>query len=169
MKGLRGRSRRGATALEFTLAGVPMIFILFSIFEAARGMWTYETMAYAVREGVRYASMHGKDCASPNSCTITVGQIATYIKTAGPLLSASTTLTLTPSTGSATTGTITALSSNSTTWPPSAASAPGQTVKISATYPFQTILAVFWAGAGPPLNDSQTFTLAASSAAAIQY
>ncbi len=162
-------SRRGATALEFTLAGIPLMFILFSIFEGARGMWTYEMMSYAVREGTRYASMHGKDCASPNSCQITVGQIASYIQAAGPLLSSSTTLTLTPSTGSATTGTISSLASNSAIWPSSTANAPGQTVKIAASYPFQTILAIFWTGSGPPLNDSKTFTLRASSAEAIQY
>jgi Flp pilus assembly protein TadG len=60
--------RKGSTALEFALVGIPLLFILFSLFEAARGMWTYQMMAYAVREGTRYAAMHGKGWASPNTC-----------------------------------------------------------------------------------------------------
>jgi hypothetical protein len=65
--------------LEFVLIGIPVIFVLISIFEIARGMWTYHTMAYAVREGVRYASVHGKGCASPNTCQVTIGQITSVI------------------------------------------------------------------------------------------
>ena len=169
MKPRRLRSRRGATALEFTMAGVPLMFMLFSVFESARGMWTYEMMAYAVREGTRYAAMHGRGCGTPNSCQVTIGQLASYIHTAGPLISSSSTLTFTPATGTATSGTISSLASNSTVWPPTGANSPGQNVKISVSYPFQTVLAVFWAGAGPPLNDSQTFTLRASSTEPIQF
>jgi hypothetical protein len=113
--------------------------------------------------------MHGKGCASPNTCSLTIGQIASYIQTAGPLISSASTLTFTPASGSATSGTISSLSSSSTVWPPSAANAVGQTVQISVSYPFRTILAVFWVGAGRPINDSQTFTLRASSAEPIQF
>ena len=165
----RLRSRRGSTSLEFIMAGIPLMFILFSAFESARGMWTYEMMAYAVREGTRYASVHGNGCSSPNSCQVTIGQIASRIQTSGPLISSSSTLTFTPASGSAVSGTISSLASNSTVWPPTGANAPGQNVKIAVSYPFQTILAVFWAGAGPPLNDSQTFTLRASSTEPIQF
>jgi hypothetical protein len=38
-------------------------------------MWTYHTLAYAVKEGTRYASVHGKGCEAPNTCTKTVAQI----------------------------------------------------------------------------------------------
>ena len=163
------RRERGSTALEFVLVGIPMMFILFSLFEAARGMWTYQMLAYAVREGTRYASTKGKGCASPNTCQVKIKDLVSYVQTAGPLIDASSTMTFTPATGTAITGTISALSSNTTVWPPSGANVPGQTVKISVTYPFRTILAMFWAGAGAPLNDSQTFTLGASSAEPIQF
>ena len=56
--------------LEFVLVGIPLIFVILSIFEIARGMWTYQTLAFAVREGTRYAIMHGKGCASPNTCLL---------------------------------------------------------------------------------------------------
>jgi Flp pilus assembly protein TadG len=168
-RGNRANRRRGSTALEFVLVGIPMLFILFSLFEAARGMWTYQMLAYAIREGTRYASVHGKGCASPNTCQVTIGQLVTYIRTAGPLIDASSTVTFTPATGSVTSGTVTALSTNTAIWPPSTANTAGQTVQISIVYPFRTILAMFWAGAGQPLNDSQTFNLGASSAEPIQF
>ncbi|HJT89801.1 MAG TPA: TadE family protein [Bryobacteraceae bacterium] len=156
--------------LEFTLVGIGIIFVFISFFEIARGLWTYQTLAYAVREGTRYATVHGKDCASPNTCQVTIGQITSVIKSAGPGLDPDqTTVTFTPANGSATSDTITNLLSNTTTWPPSTAYTPGQNVEISMVYPFRTILAMFWVGAGRPIKDSQVFHLAASSTEAIQY
>ena len=58
---------------------------------------------------------------------------------------------------------------STTTWPPSGANAPGQLVKISLKYRFRTFLAIFWAGAGAPLNDSGSFYLPASSTEAITF
>jgi hypothetical protein len=147
-----------------------MIFILISIFEMARGMWTYQTLAYSVREGVRYAIMHGKGCASPNTCQVTIGNITGVIQSAGVGLDPNAVyVTFTPASGSASTDTMTNQLASTTTWPPSGANTPGQTVAISAKYRFKTILAVFWAGAGRPLNDSGSFYLPASSSEAIQY
>jgi len=163
------RKRRGSAMVEFVLAGIPVIFILISIFELSRGMWTYHTMAYAVREGVRYAAVHGKGCASPNTCQVTIGQITTVIKAAGAGLPPSTTVvTFTPASGSASSATMTSQLTSTTVWPPSAANAPGQNIKIKVTYPFRTFLAVFWTGAGG-VNDSGVFNLGASSSAPIQF
>ena len=47
----RSRGRTGSTLIEFTLVGIPLIFVLISTFEMARGMWNYQTLAYAVRAG----------------------------------------------------------------------------------------------------------------------
>jgi Flp pilus assembly protein TadG len=166
----RRRNRRGNTMIEFVLVGIPMIFIFISIVEIARGMWTYHTLAYAVREGVRYASVHGKGCASPNTCQVTIGSIATVIQSAGVGLDPNAVkLTFTPASGSASTDTMTNQKASTTTWPPSGANAPGQNVTISAMYPFRTFLAVFWAGASRPLNDSGVFYLPASSTEPVQF
>jgi Flp pilus assembly protein TadG len=155
--------------VEFVLAGIPVIFVLISIFELSRGMWTYHTMAYAVREGVRYAAVHGKGCASPRTCQVTIGQITSVIKAAGAGLPPSTTVvTLTPASGSASSDIMANQLTSSTVWPPSAANAPGQNIKIRVSYPFRTFLAVFWTGAGG-LNDSGVFNLGASSSAPIQF
>jgi Flp pilus assembly protein TadG len=166
----RGRRQAGATLLEFVLVGIAMIFMLICLFEISRGLWAYHTLAYAVREGTRYSAMHGKDCAqSPNSCTVTIGNIITYMKSAGGGFDPdNTTLTFTPQTGSATSDTITNLASSTTQFPPSAASSQGNTVQISSKYKFKTILAMIWFGA-PAVNDSGTFYLTASSKELIQF
>jgi Flp pilus assembly protein TadG len=167
----RSRSRRrGSSLLEFTLVGIPILFTLISLFEMTRGMWAYQTMAYSVREATRYASRHGIGCASPNTCQVTVGQITSVLKAAGPGIDPSTvTVTFTPASGSAISDTMSNLLSNSTIWPPSSANATGEDVKISVTYPFVSILVMFWPGVGKPLNDSQTFYLGASSTESIQF
>ena len=163
-------SQKGSSILEFTLVGIAMIFIIISFFEMARGMWTYQTLAYAVREGARYATVHGKDCASPNTCQVTIGQITGMIKSAGPGLDPNaTTVTFTPASGSATSDTMTNLLASNTTWPPSSANGIGQNVKIALSYPFRTVLAIFWVGDGQAINDSQVFNLSASSTEPIQY
>jgi len=168
-------SQRGATILEFSLVGIGLTFVFLSFFEIARGMWTYQTLAYAVREGARYSSVHGKDCTIGSaSCQVTVSQIASVVLRAGPGIDPdNTTLTLTTAKGAATADTITNLTNPSnayatTYWPPSNSYGPGQVVKISATYPFRTFLAMFWVGVGG-LQDSQVFTLGASSSEPIQF
>ena len=61
---------KGSTMLEFTLVAIPLIFVLISTFEIARGMWIYGTVANAVKEGTRFAIVKGADCATaPNACS----------------------------------------------------------------------------------------------------
>ena len=56
------KGRRGAVTLEFTLVGIPLLFTLISTVEMSRGMWMYQTQAYAISQGVRYLVVHGADC-----------------------------------------------------------------------------------------------------------
>ena len=62
------RSRAGQAMVEFTFVGIPLMFTLISIFEVSRGMWIYHTLAYSVKNGVRFASVHGINCVN---CTAT--------------------------------------------------------------------------------------------------
>lgn len=170
MRGEKRDRRKGSVLLEFTLVGIPILFTMISLFEMTRGMWLYQTMAYAVREATRYATVHGSGCASPNTCQVTIGQITRVLKTAGPGVDPSAvTVTFTTADGSATSGTMASLLASSTVWPPAGANATGQNVKISVRYPFQSILSMFWPGAGRAVNDSKTFQLSASSTEAIQF
>ena len=75
--------QRGAVTIEMTLIGIPMIFILISIFEISRGMWIYGTLSHAAREGTRYISVHGLTCqTAPNHCGIRQADIGDAIHNA---------------------------------------------------------------------------------------
>src|SRR4051812_12070981 len=69
--------RRGQSLIEFTFVGIPIMFVLISVFEVSRGMWIYHTLAHAVREGVRYASVHGYNCTqNGNTCAVNMGPVS---------------------------------------------------------------------------------------------
>ena len=168
---LRRQRQRGNAIIEFTLVGIPLIFALISIFEIARGMWIYHTLAYAVTEGTRYAAVHGVDCALPgNSCGVAVSDIAKVIQYQGVgLLPDQLTLTFTPNKiNSAITCTLQSCLTNSTAWPPDYDNLPGMDVTISASYPFSSAIAMFWPGAGPGIV-FPTFNLPATSKERIQF
>jgi len=170
---MRARRRRlGNATIEFTLVGIPLLCVLISTFEMARGMWLYHTLAYAVKEGARYAAVRGQN--SPNQVSLggspgTLPQmpICQYIIQQGPgLIPQQVTLTF----HSATQPDITATADNcpstgsgGTTayWPPGGSfSAPqadasgntivdnqaGQVISINASFTFQSTILMFWPG-----------------------
>src|SRR5260370_12717486 len=100
----RKRAETGSTMLEFTLVAIPMIFVLISTFEIARGMWIYGTVANAVKEGVRFTIVKGSDCgAPPNACSARISDIATRIRAMGTgLLPTELNLSFTSDTGTTT-------------------------------------------------------------------
>jgi Flp pilus assembly protein TadG len=153
------RKRLGQTLVEFTFVGIPMIFVLISIFEISRGMWIYHTLAYSVKVGVRYASVHGINCvngtSNPNNCSVnlgpadTQGTIAYVIRQAAVGLDpASTTLTFNAS-GNTSTCTLATGSCSGTVWPPNdgVSNAVGKPIRIDIQTPFKSAIAMFWPGA----------------------
>ena len=188
-----GRSQRGATTIEMTLVGIPLIFILISVFEISRGMWMYETASTAVREGVRFASVHGVNCVNkppgiPNQCDVTANDIVRVIRLGagagsthgldyGPTGAGGAGLDPTTTTvffTSASTVTPLACSLDGTTgacdvqWPPDLDNAVKNVIKISVTTPFKSALAMFWPGAGRGMQFATT-NLSASSSDTIQF
>src|SRR3954453_22649579 len=79
-----GRSgETGSAMVEFALIGIPVMFLLIITFEVSRAMWAYHTVAYAVKEGARFAVVHGNNCAAvPNNCTTTRAAVAQRIRNA---------------------------------------------------------------------------------------
>jgi len=146
----RKQRQRGSAMIEFTLVGIPMIFLLISIFEMSRAMWNYHTLAFAIREGTRYAVVHGSGCSTDprNSCQATVAQVARRIQDAGIGLDASElTLTFTSS-GNSIKCTLNACLGTATNWPEAPKNTPGNAIAISGSLPFQSAMAMFWPGAG---------------------
>lgn len=171
----RGRRRRsrGNTLLEFTLVGIPMIFVLISTFEIARGMWLYHTLAHAIKCGTRYTIVHGQNCTlAANACPVTISQIAGVIQTAGiGLPPESLALTFTPAKGAVTNCKLSDCIADYTAvyWPPPSANGVGNQVKITGVVPFQSILIMFWPGAGKPTGSASTLNFSADSLESIQF
>ena len=71
---LRARKKEtGSTTIEFALGGVSLLILVVSLVQMSLAMWSYHTLAYAVREGARYASTKGIGCTyTGNSCSVTV-------------------------------------------------------------------------------------------------
>jgi Flp pilus assembly protein TadG len=158
--------------VEFTLVGIPAMFLLVSIFEVSRGMWNYHALAYAVNAGARYAAVHGASCSQPGyACGITVKDVADKIASAAigmppNLLNA----TLTSDTGAISCNPLNTCQSgatSATTWPPSPNNAPGQEILVKATYTFRSAIAIFWPGSRP--NQFGVATLGAESRQVIQF
>lgn len=166
-------SSRGNTVIEFTLVGIPLIFTLISIFEIARGMWAYQTLAYAIKEGVRFAIVHGQNCETPpNACQVTVGHIATRIRDAGVgLVPTELEVTLIPVAVPADTVSCQPLSAclgNSNYWPPYPGNQPRLEIEIQGAFPFRSAIAMLWPGAGRGMTFG-TYTFRATSRERIQF
>lgn len=146
----RNRRRTGNATVEMTLVGIPIIFALISIFEMARGMWVYQTMAHALKEGARYAAVHGSNCGLPNTCAGTVGNVANVIKNAGVGLDGSSLMITMACTGCATMAptSLNNLIGSATLYPTGAGAQQQQPLTLTATYPFRSAIAMFWPGAG---------------------
>jgi hypothetical protein len=136
-------------------------------------MWSYQTLAYAVKGGARYAVVHGQNCSiAPNDCTVTISQIASRIQSNGVGLSSDlVNLTFTDANGNATTCVLSDCIANYTTsaWPPTSANAPGQDIRISGTFRFASAMVMFWPGTGRPLGGPGVINLSADSRESIQY
>lgn len=174
---MRPRTNRGATTIEMTLVGIPLIFILISIFEISRGMWMYNTAATAVREGVRFASVHGVNCVHvtpsiPNACEVTANDIVKVIRLGagdaivnsqgtsnnyGPTGAGGAGLVPTTTVVTFTTPSLTFscnLDGSSTgncanRWPPDLDNAVKTVITISIRAPFRSALSFFWPGSRP--------------------
>jgi Flp pilus assembly protein TadG len=165
------KRRRGSVTVEFTMVGIPLIFALISTVEMSRGMWMYHNQTFAIHQGVRYAIVHGADCAATgNSCTATVANIATVIANNGVgLVPSSWDVSLISASGNnnVTCNPLSSCLTNNAVWPPSPDNAVGTNVSISATYPFSSALMMFFPGTSP--TQFATYNLPAYSKQTIQF
>ena len=160
--------RRGTELIEFTLLSIPVLFIGVSTIECAIGMWEYSSMENAVTVAARYAASHGASCGSPNSCTITLGTVATLIANTAPALNPSRlTVTLTTNSGTTTCNPLSSCESSTAQFPSSTDNAVGMDITIKATYKITNPLPMYW----PPRvdTDDASRTLGATSRQRIQF
>jgi hypothetical protein len=55
----QSEGQRGQSLVEFALLLPLMLLIITGLFDVARAVWEENTLAYAAREGTRYAIVHG--------------------------------------------------------------------------------------------------------------
>jgi len=107
--------QRGGTLVELALI-LPLFFLLiFGVLDFGRGIWAYNTLSYASREGVRYAIVRGSKSQTPASAS-DIRQIV--IAQTGGLDASKLTVTV--------------------TWLPN--NAPGSNVKVQTQYNFVSLV-----------------------------
>jgi Flp pilus assembly protein TadG len=156
------RARRGNALIEFTLLGIPIIFISLSIVSVSLDMWQFHSLAYSTEMTARYATVHGATCtANTNSCTITIGNMATYYASQALALDpAQVIVNFTDGSGTTTCNPVNSCNSNATQFPKAAYNSIGMDVKVVATYTLKNPFAMFW----PPNSDpASAFSVSATS------
>ena len=113
-----GGNRKGNAIVESGLCFTALMFIFFAIIEFGLGVYTYNFVSYAAREGTRYAAARGAQ--SPSKATET--SIETFVRNQGVALDPSRVAV-------------------ATTWNPN--NNPGNTVTVRVTYPITPVLGLF--------------------------
>jgi Flp pilus assembly protein TadG len=62
----RRRRERGQAMVEFAVTGIVFCIIVFGAVDVGRAVWNYNTLSESVREGGRYAIVHGENSADPS-------------------------------------------------------------------------------------------------------
>ena len=116
----RRRSRRSAgnAIVESGLCFLVCMTIFIAIMEFGMGIFTYNFVSYAAREGARYAATHGAQSKTTDQATATLN-VQTMVRNQA--------VALDPSQLSVT-----------TTWNPN--NTPGNTVTVSVNYPIKSLL-----------------------------
>jgi Flp pilus assembly protein TadG len=105
----RKHGQRGQALMEFGLAFMVFLMVMYGIMEFGRMMASYNILAGAAREGARYATVHG----SASGSTASGSQIQTVVRNWSLGLDANAVLV-------------------TTTWTPG--NGPGSKVKVAASY-----------------------------------
>ncbi|MGO9254812.1 MAG: TadE/TadG family type IV pilus assembly protein [Bryobacteraceae bacterium] len=147
----RRTNRRGSAILEFTMTGIPLMFVWISIMQMAIGMWQYHTLQYAVKVTGAYIAVHGSDCSLPgNTCSIEIenaAQVLSNYLIGLPNSQVSVTFNALASDHATVASTVSCTLSNcltnTTAWPPASYNTPGTDIQVQALYKFNSALSMF--------------------------
>ncbi len=139
------KSTSGNAIIEFSFLAIPITFITITIISTSMAMWQFHCLAYASETTANYASVHGATCAqNGNSCTLTVGNIASYFATQAIALDKSK-VNVTFKDGSGTTS-CTPLSnctSSAAQFPASSYNTVGSDLTVTATYTLKNPITIY--------------------------
>ncbi len=155
----RSRRRRGAAILEFTLAGIPLMFVWISIVQMGIGMWHYDTIQYAVKQAGGFIATHGGQyVASGNSPAMIkdAASVLSYWAIGIPRSQMNVTFTSGNQSHSCR---LDNCLTDATTWPPTIASAPSTVITVRADYIWHNALAMVAPGPGCKVVSFGAFNL----------
>jgi Flp pilus assembly protein TadG len=93
----RKSGERGGTLVEFAIAMVITLVLMFAMIDFARALYSFHFISEAAREGTRFASVRGADCsASAGPCPAQPADIVTFVQQLVPQGIDSTQVTITP-------------------------------------------------------------------------
>jgi len=161
------RRQHGSAMVEFVIAGIAGVALVVSTVQLGLAMWNYHTLAQAVHETNRYIASHGRNCTvGGNSCSITVGNIATKLKSlAVGIPDSSINMTLTSTSQTHSYSPISSYLSDTTQWPPADNfdNSPGNYTTISAKISVNSVLVMLWYG----MQGQRTSSVAMTSTSSV--
>ena len=161
---MKNRRERGASMVEFVIAGIAGITLMISTIQMGMAMWNYHTLAEAIHETNRYAASHGRGCNS-SGCNITVADIVAKLRAVAVGIPASNiNLTLTSTTQSRTCNPITSCTSDTTQWPPNDNfdNGAGNYTTMTGKVVVKSVLINLWYGISGQRRDSIAMTSTSS-------
>lgn len=138
----RRRSQGGNALVESSLILLPLLLLVLGTLEISRAMWTYHSLAMAVKSATRLAIVHGARCAdASSSCPLTVAQVVSLVQNGAVGLDpASLQITLTTGSTVVACSPSASCSANGTVWPAAPNNIVGLPVSIVAQYSFHSVL-----------------------------
>ena len=118
VRGINGE--KGATLLEFAFVSILFMMLTAGMMELARGVWLYNTVSHAAREGCRYAIIKGSDSGYAGTLPQAQALVSDYVKTRIPFDAVTVT----------------------TTWADPART-PGTVVTVAVDFEFEPVIAFF--------------------------
>ncbi len=125
---------RGQSAVEFALAFPVVVLLILGLVDLGRLMWAYQSLAHAVREGARYAIVHGSASPQPADQAAIRDVVVQAAATLNP-------------------DQITVLVS----WDPD--NSPGSRVTVEAHYTFRPATTLFAQGVALDISSRSTMTI----------
>jgi hypothetical protein len=166
---MRKKLQRGVALIEFTMVGIPVIFLTTSIIDMSLESWNFHSMVYAIEVADRYACAHGRTCSKGgNTCTIRVQDVASLISRQAPGLDPSSmNVTLTTHSTSTNCFPLNTCFTNATQFPNTTDNGVGLDITISATYAMHNPVSMLWFGSAG--TSTGTFTVGATTRQNIVY
>lgn len=151
--------RKGQSLIEFTLVGIPLLFMVTTVVTVAIDMWQYDNLVFAAQSTARYVAMHGRSCIQDGtSCTLTVANVVSYFTSHAIALDANKAkVTLQSASSSTVCEPVSSCSASASQFPPAADNGVNFDVTVKVTYPITNPIGMFWPGSGTVRTS--TFTL----------